>query len=122
LTVDFKELPENREELGERAQHIIKSSHVIGPATEFIGRALHESGMLRPGEKWTLTMAMSCGFHAEVEMRVSHLGKCESQEGDDSPKSESAVIFATRSDGVRIPFPAPKLMSFHELKALPEKH
>lgn len=118
----YKELPENREELGERAEIVIQTSHHIGPAAEFIGRALHETGMLHSGEKWTITFAMSCGYHAEIEMRVSHLGRCETQTDDDAPASESAVIFATRSDGVRVPFPAEKLLPFHQLKALPERH
>ena len=121
--VEYREIPQNLEELGLRARDMVRSSHEIGPAANHIARKLHETGMLRSGEKWTLVMAIGCGFHAEIEMRVSHLGNCEQQDPEEEqPSSESSVIFAIREDGIRLPFPAPKIMAYHELRGRPGKH
>ena len=120
--MQFKEIPENPEELGPRAEQAIITSHVIGPAVEFIGKNLHGSGMLKTGEKWTVTLAISCGFHAEVEMRVFHTGKCEGHSHEGNVESESSVRFAERADGVKLPFPSESIMREHQLSRPPGKH
>lgn len=120
--MQFREIPENPEELGERAETAIQASHIIGPATEFIARNVHHSGMLKAGEKWTVTMAISCGFHAEVEIRVFHSGKCEGNEDEGNRSTESSVMFGVRSDGVKLPFPSNRLLKPHHVHTTPEVH
>lgn len=120
--MEFHELPNKADELGERWEKAIQVTHVIGPAAEFIARNLHTSNMLRPGEKWTLVMAMSCGFHLEIEMRLHHMGKCGEEEEEQGPKSESATIFGVREDGIRIPFPSESIMKNYTTTTIPDRH
>lgn len=118
--MEFKELPDRADQLGDRAEDCIRVSHQIGPAAEFIARHIHDAEMLMAGEKWTLVMALQCGFHIELEMRVHHLGSCAKKHTTyDGPASERSVMFGVRNDGLKLPFPA--LLKPHKLLGPPEK-
>lgn len=118
--MDFKELPTDPKELGPRFHKAIETSHTIGPAAEFIANKLHGGDLIKAGEKWTLTMAMSCGYHLEMEFRIHHLGDCAPPE-EQGPASEKSVIFGVRKDGVKIPFVAPSITKIHRFTGRPER-